>query len=175
MCLQPAGLNEWKQQRIHKINSARVSTPPTENKTPRCMSHSNSSIAHFCHTHNVIFSLMIFDVYLNASLECWNHSVHEDLCIHSANFSVVPLRVEDFFPNSTSRYSFSIFMMISSGPPLNKRVTILCSVVCCQMCCKIMLIILSNSCNCSTEEACSSFCSQTLQAGQMTKLWKSCK
>lgn len=65
--------------------------------------------------------------------------------------------------------------MISSGPPLNKRVTNLCSVVCCQMCCRIMLIILSNSCNCSTEEARSSFCSQTLQARQMTKLWKSYK
>lgn len=55
--------------------------------------------------------------------------MHEDLCIHSASSSVVPLAVEDFFPDAISRYSFSTFMMTSSGPPLNKRVTILCSVL----------------------------------------------
>lgn len=52
---------------MHKINSILVSTTSTESKACKHMNHSSSSIAHFCHAHIVIFSLMVLDGFLNAS------------------------------------------------------------------------------------------------------------
>lgn len=161
---------------MHKINSILVSTTSTESKACKHMNHSSSSIAHFCHAHIIIFSLMVLDGFLNASApeipQCLKTFAPIQQVSQFSQFTRGFYLFIYLFLDIISRYSFGPFVMISLGPLPYKEATNLYSVVCCQMCCRIMLIISRNSCNCSTEEVCSSFCRQILQARQMTKFWK---